>query len=209
MTSGHLVLTANSPELLERTLSQGLQGPSGDVIFDPARQQHCPGPGHPNVLSIIVAADACAEAICTSCDEAVCAGCDTAYVLSLDTGRTLCERCTGRTVWQFLAELASETEPRKFTVVYGCFSCGGEEDPERSATIIYTKTDGSRAMHWLCRACVQHHGPEKALSQLTEPEMHPSAQPVFNGGSPTRQVSRISQGPGRSRHANPHPPQGN
>lgn len=208
MTTGHLVLTANTPELLERTLIQRLQGSSGDVIFDPAHQQHFPGPSNPNVLSLIVTADACAEAICNTCDETVCAACGMAYVLSLDTGRAQCERCAGRTVWQFLADLAVQTEPRKFTVVYGCFGCAGEEDPERSATIIYTTNDGSRAIHWLCRACVRHHGPEKALSHLTEAHMHPSAQPVFNGCSPTRQVSRISQGPNRSPHANPRPPEG-
>ena len=208
MTTGHLVLTANSPELLDEALSHTLYGATGDVIFDPLSQQHCPGPSHPNMLSLIVRTNACAEAICNSCDATLCASCHTAYVLCLDTGKTLCERCAGRTIWQFLADLAAESEPRKFTVVYGCFSCGGEEDPERSATMIYTKDDGSRAIHWLCRPCVQHHGPERALSQLTEAEMHPSAQPVFNGSSPTRQVSRINQGPDRSRHANPRVPEG-
>ena len=208
MTTGHLVLTANSPELLEATLSRTLQGPNGDAIFDPAHQQHCPGPDHPNVFSLVVRTDSCAEAICNACDDAVCAGCDMGYILSLDTGKTLCERCAGRSVWQFLAYLAAEAEPRRFTVVYGCFGCGGEDHPERSATIIYTKDDGSRVIHWLCRACVRRHGPERALSRLTEAEMHPSAQLVFNGSSPTRQVSRITQGPGRSHHANPRPTDG-
>ena len=203
MPESHLVITATSPEDLSRMLAQTLTGQGGQALYDPARDRHCPGPAHPNIHSAVVQLQACAKTICSNCDEEICAGCGGGIILSLDTGRTQCGPCSGGTVWQFLAALSTEKTPRTFTVVDGCFSCGGSETPERTATMMYTQDSGNRAMHWLCRSCVRHHGPEKALSQLTQRDMHPDAQPVFNGSSPAREATSLCQGPQRAATANP------
>ena len=74
------------------------------------------------------------------------------------------------------------------TLVYGCFGCGGEEDPARTCTIIYQAENGRPKMHWLCRPCVTRFGPGKIRSGLTRQDMHPNAQPESGGCSPYRQA---------------------
>ena len=194
MAAGHIVLTTSSPQRLELALLGHIYTPMGDDLFDPKTQRHCPGPPHPNLLTLIVEANGCAESYCRACDEAVCPACDVSVTYCLDTGTTICENCDGKSIWHSLAELAAETEPRLTEVVYGCYGCGGEETPLRTATIMHRDADNTPRMHWLCRSCVHRHGPEKALSQLTHADRHPNAQTSFNGTSPTRLVPSITQG---------------
>ncbi len=80
------------------------------------------------------------------------------------------------------------------TVVYGCFGCGGEEDPRITFTAIYRDQEGKLQMHWLCQACLKRFGPQKAARELTHLDKHPDAQPEFNGCSPIREVEEITQG---------------
>lgn len=80
------------------------------------------------------------------------------------------------------------------TVVYGCFSCAGEEEPYYTCTIFYRDQDSKPHMHWLCRSCVRRLGHQKLAQGLTQENMHPDAQATFDGCSPSREVEAITQG---------------
>ena len=80
------------------------------------------------------------------------------------------------------------------TVVYGCFSCAGEEHPARTCTIHYTNAEGQFRLHWLCRSCVRRLGGNRLAQGLTHEDMHPGSQETFDGFSPSREVETITQG---------------
>ena len=79
------------------------------------------------------------------------------------------------------------------TVVYGCFGCGGEENPEATFTMMYKDEEGAYQMHWLCRPCLQRFG-DRVRLELTHLDRHKDAQEEFDGFSPTREVEVITQG---------------
>lgn len=80
------------------------------------------------------------------------------------------------------------------TVVYGCFGCAHEEQPQYTFTTMYKDKDGKYKMHWLCRSCVRRFNDQDKLRDLTHEDMHPQAQEHFNGCSPSREVETITQG---------------
>ena len=203
MSPAHIVLLTTSQETMASALKGQVVSKLGDVLFDHARHKHCPGPEHPNLLTLIVAADACAEALCHTCDLPVCASCDASFSYNIDTETAVCENCEGKPIWNSLAELANETAPRLIEVVYGCYACGGEETPENTATVLVHTEDSKRARHWLCRSCMRRLGPQRALSQLTHLDRHPGAQERYNGTSPSRLVPAITQGLNQTNHETP------
>ena len=73
-TTGHIVILSADRDRLEAALSADLTSPTGDVLYSPGRNRHCPGPAHPNLHSAVAEVSACAEVICYGCDETVCAG---------------------------------------------------------------------------------------------------------------------------------------
>ncbi len=62
--------------------------------------------------------------------------------------------------------------------VYGCFYCGGSEDPQITHHILYTTLYNKLDAGWLCRRCLREirtHGPKLVHSGLTHLHKHVNA----------------------------------